>query len=48
MIFYSDGPNISFVNSFYEKEILNKLPTEYALNLLVSDKSEKEAIKIKR
>ena len=45
MIFYSEGPSINLVNSFYEKDILKKMPCDYALNLLTLDKNKQETNK---
>ena len=43
MIFYFDGPNINFINSIIEYDLMKKVPPEYTLNLLTSDnKSEND------
>ena len=43
MIIYSDGPNISFVNSILEKDIIKRIPADYSLNLLISRKPKLES-----
>ena len=38
MIIYFDGPNVNFVNSIIEYDLIKKLSPELTLNLLTSDK----------
>ena len=40
MILYPDGPNINFVNSILEKDIIKRIPSDYSLNLLTLDKNK--------
>ena len=42
MIIYPDGPSINFVNSILEKDIIEKIPSDYSLNLLTSDEDNLE------
>lgn len=42
MIIYPDGPSINFVNSILEKDIIEKIPSDYSLNLLTSDEDSLE------
>ena len=37
MIIYFDGPNVNFINSIIEYDLIKKLLPEYTLNLLISD-----------
>ena len=47
MILYYDGPNVNFVNSIIEYDLIKKVPPQYTLNLLTTDKQkEKEKEKI--
>ena len=49
MIIYPEGPSINVVNSILEKNIIEKIPFDYSLNLLTSDENslEKDNNKIK-
>ena len=47
MIIYPDGPNINFVNSILEKDIFKRIPLDYSLNLLTSDRNDLEIDKDK-
>ena len=42
MIIYFDGPNVNFINSIIEYDLIKKIPPEYTLNLLTSDKNKKD------
>ena len=42
MIIYPDGPNINFVNSILEKDIIKKIPSDYSLNILISSEVKLE------
>ena len=42
MIIYPDGPNINFVNSILEKDIIKRIPSDYSLNLLTLDQNKLE------
>jgi len=42
MIIYPDGPSINFVNSILEKDIINRIPSDYSLNLLISSEAKLE------
>ena len=42
MILYPDGPNINFVNSILEKDIIKRIPSDYSLNLLTLDQNKLE------
>ena len=48
MIIYFDGPNINFVNSIIEYDLIKKLSPECTLNLLTSDKKTDFEEKLKQ
>ena len=48
MIIYFDGPNVNFVNSIIEYDLIKKLPSECILNLLTSDKKTNFEEKLKQ
>jgi len=48
MIIYFDGPNVNFINSIIEYDLIKKLPSECILNLLTSDKKTNFEEKLKQ